>query len=739
MQISADERAKEKVAASPTVYVANSKSNKTVFAKNIPANMLPVSAQTNAISPKQFPYPQPNPPVLVKEKGTVANTKSANILSPTAGTKYSHGNPTDGEQYVLELINRARANPKAEGERIAASKDPDLLQAIAYWKVDINKVKADFATYPQRPPYAFNEKIINAARGHSNWMVSTNTQSHTGAGGSSPWDRMGAAGYNATQGAAENIFKDADNLWYGHCGFQIDWGPGNEGLGHRNAIMNFNGTVYREIGIGITQHGGGFAITEDFGHAGINFILGVVYKDNNNNGFYDMGEGLSGVTVTPSKGSYYAVTSSSGGYAIPVQGVTGSVTVEASGGGLGAIVTKNITLSGENVKVDFTSPLPGDVSLASPLPGEVIAQKSVTFKWFQSPGGISGFGFELADNDLFVAPIVSREDLTDTTITVSDLKNGVTYYWRVRAKTPAGWGDFTEPNDFSIYIVPGKPKIVSAEVEAISADSLKCFWNKLDGDVTSYWVELSEMDNFFKTIILDSSITDTSYTFRNLEFGKTYYWHVKAKNTELWGDFSDDRTFDVMKLPMKVQQAYPEDNYTTKNTKINFGWFLKEFATLESYRFEIATDTEMKNIFMVDSTLTDTFTVLTTLTPGVQYYWRVSQSNAAGWGEYSAIRKVMITTTGVDDDILAAKFHVSATPNPTSSGVVISFEFPRTADASLTIINGIGQTVTTLTSGMLNEGKHQFAWDARYIESGVYFYRLKAENDVLTMPIVVVK
>lgn len=31
---------------------------------------------------------------------------------------YSHGEPTDEEQLMLEYINRARANPKAEGEEL---------------------------------------------------------------------------------------------------------------------------------------------------------------------------------------------------------------------------------------------------------------------------------------------------------------------------------------------------------------------------------------------------------------------------------------------------------------------------------------------------------------------------------------------------------------------------------------------------------------------------------------------
>jgi uncharacterized protein YkwD len=740
MPIIADKHSQEKPTASPTVYVAKSKSNMAMFSHTIPMNMLPLSSKTGQITPKQVPFPQPNPPIETHLVVTHSKTKSATVLSPTAGTKYSHGNPTNAEQYILELINRGRADPKAEGERIAASKDADLLQAISSWKIDINKVKAEFATYPKRPPLAFHEKIIDAARGHSDWMVETGIQDHTGRNGSSPFQRMNAAGYTGWSSAGENIFKDAVNLWYGHCGFQIDWGTENQAtLGHRRNIMNFDGEVYREIGVGITQHSGSYAITEDFGNRGINFIVGVVYKDNNNNGFYDMGEGLPGVTITPSKGTYYAVTSSSGGYAIPVQDVTGSVTVEASGGGLGAIVTKNISLSGENVKVDFTSPLPGQVSLAYPPPGEVLATQSVTFKWYKSPGSVTGYWFELADNETFTNPLISKQDITDTSITVPDLKNGTTYYWHVKARTAAGWGDYTAANDFSVYIIPPPPVILTPNESVINTDSLKCVWKKGDASVTKYWIELSDRDDFFTTILIDSNLTETSYTFRNLKYEKTYYWHVAAKNSELWSDFSDVREFMPLQLPKQVELAYPADNYTTKNPKITFGWFEKDPQNVTAYWFEIGTDADMKNIFISDTTMTDTFKVLTSLNPGVQYFWHVRQSNAAGWGEFSPIRKAMITTTGVEDDILAARLNVAATPNPASSEVMISFELPHSAFASLEVVNTIGQTVSTLAYKTLAAGKHQFVWNVDNVESGMYYYRLKAGNDMLTLPIVVLK
>ena len=48
---------------------------------------------------------------------------AAQSEAATPTTLYSFGQPTDEDQLYLELINRARANPTAEGLRLATSTD----------------------------------------------------------------------------------------------------------------------------------------------------------------------------------------------------------------------------------------------------------------------------------------------------------------------------------------------------------------------------------------------------------------------------------------------------------------------------------------------------------------------------------------------------------------------------------------------------------------------------------------
>ena len=93
-----------------------------------------------------------------------------------------------------------------------------------------------------------------------------------------------------------------------------------------------------------------------YGPAGTVFITGVVYQDSNGNGIYDAGEGIGGAAVRVVGGGYYAVSSASGGYAIPVPANSGNWTVTAATGA--ATLTASAAVAGDSVKLDFATPAP---------------------------------------------------------------------------------------------------------------------------------------------------------------------------------------------------------------------------------------------------------------------------------------------------------------------------------------------------------------------------------------------
>ncbi|OGW12097.1 MAG: hypothetical protein A3G93_07120 [Nitrospinae bacterium RIFCSPLOWO2_12_FULL_45_22] len=287
-----------------------------------------------------------------------------------------YGDPTAEEQYMLELINRARANPAEEGQRFAYTNDTDVQNAINYFAVNISTMIAEFNSYPTHPPLTFDKRLIDMARFHSDDMLKYNYQGHTGSGGDTLTDRLKLFGYDYSS-AAENVYAYAKSLFYGHAGFMVDWGVPD--LGHRKNLLEFTktGSIHKEIGIGIVHTVtsstfknllkfqppgiflqatvGPIIITENFALSRSMTqgpsLLGVIYDDKNGNNFYDIGEGLKGVTVESDNGQS-TTTSTSGGYSMEITS-PGSYIVKATGGGLSYPLTKTVEIADKNVKVDF--------------------------------------------------------------------------------------------------------------------------------------------------------------------------------------------------------------------------------------------------------------------------------------------------------------------------------------------------------------------------------------------------
>ena len=192
------------------------------------------------------------------------------ISSPSL---YNSSDPSAEEQYLLELINRARINPSEEGIRLSRITNQDILREYEFFGIDLENLKAQFNSYFSVQPLAFNASLLNAARLHSRDMKENDYQSHTSKNGDTFIDRITKAGYLGFNTAGENIFAYANGVFNGHVAFIVDYGVPN--LGHRLNILQAS---YREIGIGIYKKKT-FAITQDFSSRRDYFITGVVYED----------------------------------------------------------------------------------------------------------------------------------------------------------------------------------------------------------------------------------------------------------------------------------------------------------------------------------------------------------------------------------------------------------------------------------------------------------------------------
>ena len=83
-------------------------------------------------------------------------------------------------------------------------------------------------------------------------------------------------------------------------------------------------------------------------------------------------------------------------------------------------------------------------------------------------------------------------------------------------------------------------------------------------------------------------------------------------------------------------------------------------------------------------------------------------------------------------------------PNPFNPTTEISYSLPEASDVKLDVYNIMGQKVTTLVDQYQDAGTHSVTWNSRddnghQVASGIYFYRLTADNYVETKKMILMK
>jgi FtsP/CotA-like multicopper oxidase with cupredoxin domain len=78
-------------------------------------------------------------------------------------------------------------------------------------------------------------------------------------------------------------------------------------------------------------------------------------------------------------------------------------------------------------------------------------------------------------------------------------------------------------------------------------------------------------------------------------------------------------------------------------------------------------------------------------------------------------------------------------PNPFNPSTVIRYTLPGIQSVTLKVFNMLGQDVATLDRGERGPGTHAVEWNAAALPSGVYYYRLQADNLIIGNKMLLIK
>ncbi|GJQ62438.1 MAG: hypothetical protein SCALA702_14910 [Melioribacteraceae bacterium] len=104
-------------------------------------------------------------------------------------------------------------------------------------------------------------------------------------------------------------------------------------------------------------------------------------------------------------------------------------------------------------------------------------------------------------------------------------------------------------------------------------------------------------------------------------------------------------------------------------------------------------------------------------------YYRLKQIDFDGKFEYSA-------TISVENDV-PERFTVEQNyPNPFNPSTRVQYAVPENGSVKIFITNPLGEVVETIHSGAIENGKHEFMWNASGLPSGIYFYTIEYQSEV---------
>lgn len=262
---------------------------------------------------------------------------------------------------MLEWLNRFRADPAAEFDRyyqtvMQQDGSVSYLAKVPFLPIDkpsIEEFRNELLATPAVPPLAWNTKLNDAARFHTDFMIAADAFDHNLPGEPLLGTRISNTGYQA--------WYWGENIAYGHGQIRYSHSSLVHSDGHR---ANLAFTNFTEIGIAA-----GYAtlanktlfdpiVTQDFGSR-VNrqaSVFGVVFDDTiTSDDFYQAGEGLQGISITLSgpQGNFVTTSWSSGGYQfddVP----SGTYRLYVTSPGIDSdAYSFQVTVGQANVKYDF--------------------------------------------------------------------------------------------------------------------------------------------------------------------------------------------------------------------------------------------------------------------------------------------------------------------------------------------------------------------------------------------------
>jgi len=125
--------------------------------------------------------------------------------------------------------------------------------------------------------------------------------------------------------------------------------------------------------------------------------------------------------------------------------------------------------------------------------------------------------------------------------------------------------------------------------------------------------------------------------------------------------------------------------------------------------------------------------------PGGVLIWRVG-SDEYGWSETWTVNVTALTGNETSDELPSVVELSPNYPNPFNPQTTIQFGLPAASSVQLEVFDSVGRRVKAVVEGQFySPGRHTVTFDGSGLASGVYIYRLRAGNTLITRTMTLIK